>query len=93
MNNNCVADEVSDLTMLITDANQLQKELKLISKKLTYQLLKIKIEKANQLSAPSAYTIFMKGKMIELEESHPSLTKIERMKMAVEAWYEKTEKK
>jgi Ni,Fe-hydrogenase III large subunit len=36
--------------------------------------------------APTAYNLFMKEKMTELKESHPSLTNIERMKMAAEAW-------
>lgn len=38
--------------------------------------------------APTAYNLFMKEKMTELKESHPSLTNIERMKMAAEAWTE-----
>lgn len=38
--------------------------------------------------APTAYNLFMKEKMTELKESHPTLTNIERMKMAAEAWSE-----
>lgn len=38
--------------------------------------------------APTAYNLFMKEKMTELKETHPTLTNIERMKMAAEAWTE-----
>jgi hypothetical protein len=38
--------------------------------------------------APTAYNLFMKEKMTELKDTHPSLTNIERMKMAAEAWSE-----
>jgi YABBY protein len=47
-----------------------------------------KEEKEKKTRAPTAYNLFMKEKMLELKESHPSLTNIERMKMAAEAWSE-----
>lgn len=47
-----------------------------------------KEEKEKKPRAPTAYNNFMKEKMHELKESHPSLTNIERMKMAAEAWTE-----
>jgi YABBY protein len=47
-----------------------------------------KEEKEKKTRAPTAYNLFMKEKMLELKESHPTLTNIERMKMAAEAWSE-----
>lgn len=38
---------------------------------------------------PSPYSIFMKQKMIELKDSHPNMTMIERMRMVADAWSEK----
>ena len=38
--------------------------------------------------APTAYNLFMKEKMTELKDLHPTLSNIERMKMAAEAWSE-----
>ena len=47
-----------------------------------------KEEKEKKTRAPTAYNIFMKEKMLELKESHPELSNIERMKMAAESWSE-----
>ena len=47
-----------------------------------------KEEKEKKTRAPTAYNIFMKEKMLELKESHPNLSNIERMKMAAECWSE-----
>jgi hypothetical protein len=42
--------------------------------------------------APSAYNLYMKEKMGELKETHPTLNNIERMKMAAESWTESKQK-
>lgn len=47
-----------------------------------------KEEKEKKTRAPTAYNLFMKEKMLELKGTHSSLTNIERMKMAAEAWSE-----
>lgn len=52
---------------------------------------KTKAEKSTEEKkprAPTAYNLFMKEKMTELKDTHPTLTNIERMKMAAEAWSE-----
>lgn len=49
---------------------------------------KEKEEKEKKPRAPTAYNLFMKEKMHELKETHPTLSNIERMKMAAEAWTE-----
>jgi hypothetical protein len=38
--------------------------------------------------APTAYNVFMKDKMLELKNTHPDVTNIERMRMAAAAWTE-----
>lgn len=69
-------------------------KLEILSNKLDEQNKIDEAKKTKKPRAPTAYNIFMKQKMVELMETHPHLTNIERMKMAAEAWIEKkTEEK
>lgn len=93
---NSYEQQVKSLTGLIADLTKrvmaLEVELKELKEKPTSVAepsTKVKKEeKEKKTRAPTAYNIFMKEKMLELKDSHPTLTNIERMKMAAEAWSE-----
>jgi hypothetical protein len=92
MSNTFILDEISELRKLINDTNELNialyKKLDILDKRIN-QLDNQNVEqikKVKKKREPTAYNIFMKTKLIELKESHPSLSNIERMKMAAEAW-------
>lgn len=86
-------DEITSLKSLVTELTARVSTLEATVEKLktggeaTVEKPK-KEEKEKKPRAPTAYNNFMKEKMLELKESHPSLTNIERMKMAAEAWTE-----
>lgn len=89
MNNQPILDEISELRKLINDTNQLNvalyKKLELVDKRMD-NLENKKVRKVKETRVPTAYNIFMKETMFELKVTHPQLSNIERMKMAVEAW-------
>ena len=65
-------------------------KLEILSNKLDDQnkIHEAKKTKKTRVYKRTAYNFFMKEKMLELMETHPHLTNIERMKMAVEIWNE-----
>ncbi len=93
-------DEVTSLKILVEEMTKRVQELETrvselenASKSSTEAPTKQKAGRAGKENneekkprAPTAYNLFMKEKMTELKESHPTLTNIERMKMAAEAW-------
>lgn len=88
MDNKSVADEIAEMTNVIDKAKQERKKLKAVIRKQEALIYQIK-KKNNMLPPPSPYYTFMKQKMFEFNETHPHLTNIERMKMAIQAWSEK----
>jgi hypothetical protein len=88
-------DDVASLKLLVEQltkrVDELESRLSELEGKPTEPQTKPKVVKNNEEKkprAPTAYNLFMKEKMTELKESHPTLTNIERMKMAAEAWSE-----
>lgn len=87
---NTLVQQLSDLVKRMELLENEVKELKQQSagSSQTKQTTIKKEEKEKKTRAPTAYNNFMKEKMLELKETHPNLTNIERMKMAAEAWTE-----
>lgn len=87
---NILVQQLSDLVKRMELLENEVKELKQQSagSSQTKQTAVKKEEKEKKTRAPTAYNNFMKEKMLELKETHPGLTNIERMKMAAEAWTE-----
>lgn len=88
-------DEFASLKLLVEQLTKRVEELETrvseLEGKPTDPPTKQKVVKSTEEKkprAPTAYNLFMKEKMTELKESHPTLTNIERMKMAAEAWSE-----
>lgn len=89
-------DEVSSLRVEITALTERVKALEEALAAVTLKTqsteqtdAKVKKDKEEKKPRPpTAYNIFMKAKMVELKESHPTLNNIDRMKLAAEAWTE-----
>lgn len=87
-----MASLVDQLSLLVKRVEVIEAELQDMKKQATTSPKETtkpkKEEKEKKTRAPTAYNNFMKEKMLELKESHPGLSNIERMKMAAEAWSE-----
>lgn len=83
-----LANLVNQLALLMKRVETLESEFQEVKGSQKDASKPKKEEKEKKTRAPTAYNLFMKEKMLELKESHPSLTNIERMKMAAEAWSE-----
>jgi hypothetical protein len=96
-----VVSQEEQINNLVTQLAQLVKKVELLENEVkelkqqqgagsseTKQTVIKKEEKEKKTRAPTAYNLFMKERMLELKETHSSLTNIERMKMAAEAWSE-----
>lgn len=92
--NEQIINLVNQLSELVKKVELLENEVKELKQQQsagssqTKQPVVKKEEKEKKTRAPTAYNNFMKEKMLELKETHPSLSNIERMKMAAEAWSE-----
>ena len=90
-------ESVSALKLLVEELTKRVQELETRVSELEGKNTEVPVVKQQKVAksteekkprAPTAYNLFMKEKMTELKESHPTLTNIERMKMAAEAWSE-----
>lgn len=84
---NQLSELVNRLAILEKEVKELKQQQGVSSSQPT-QIITKKEEKEKKTRVPTAYNNFMKTKMLELKETHPNLTNIERMKMAAEAWSE-----
>jgi vacuolar-type H+-ATPase subunit I/STV1 len=96
-----VVSQEEQISNLVNQLSQLVKRVELLENEVTElkqqqsvggsqtkQTVVKKEEKEKKTRAPTAYNLFMKEKMLELKDTHSSLSNIERMKMAAEAWSE-----
>jgi YABBY protein len=84
---NQLAELVKKVELLENEVKELKQQQGAGSSETKQTVIK-KEEKEKKTRAPTAYNLFMKEKMLELKDTHSSLTNIERMKMAAEAWSE-----
>lgn len=77
---------IDTLSKRVADLEIVVNEVKASGGSKTENTKEAKPEK--KVRAPTAYNIYMKTKMVELKETHPDKTNIERMKIAAEAWTE-----